>query len=446
MLNFLAILLCFLAAADAPPSPRRDAVVVTGVYQPVPLEEADRAVKVLETGPLLPLSNAVVDVLRLDPSLDVRQRGAGGVQADLSIRGGTFGQTLVLLDGLRLNDAQTGHHNLDLPIPMEALSRIEILKGSGSTLYGSDAVGGVVNLITRAPETSEFRLRAAAGNFGVNQQRFSLSAVKGRLAQQFAGTRDFSSGFMPNRDYRNLAWVSNTHFSSALGGSAILVGNGDRPFGAGNFYGNYPSWERTRTWFASARQDLGKKTQAAFAFRRHADLFVLFRDRPEVFTNRHAVESYQAVVRHSEQAGRNTRLHFGIEGLRDSIVSTNLGSHARTTGAAYAAVDFRALGRFSFSAGLREQVYGALRSELSPSVAAGVWLSRRMKLRASASRAFRLPSYTDLYYHDPASQGSPNLRPERAWSHEAGLDWHASTRLRGSVTAFHRRETDGIDY
>jgi iron complex outermembrane receptor protein len=251
---------------------------------------------------------------------------------------------------------------------------------------------------------------------------------------------------MPNRDYRNLAWVSNTHFSSALGGSAILVGNGDRPFGAGNFYGNYPSWERTRTWFASARQDLGKKTQAAFAFRRHADLFVLYRDRPEVFTNRHAVESYQAVVRHSEQAGRNTRLHFGIEGLRDSIVSTNLGSHARTTGAAYAAVDFRALGRFSFSAGLREQVYGALRSELSPSVAAGVWLSRRMKLRASASRAFRLPSYTDLYYHDPANQGSPDLRPERAWSHEAGLDWHASTRLRGSVTAFHRRETDGIDY
>ena len=224
------------------------------------------------------------------------------------------------------------------------------------------------------------------------------------------------------------------------------MGNGDRPFGAGNFYGNYPSWERTRTWFASARQDLGEKTQAAFAFRRHADLFVLYRDRPEVFTNRHAVKSYQAVVRRSEQVGRNTRLHFGLEGLRDSIVSTNLGRHARTTGAAYAAVDFRALGRFSFSAGLREQVYGALRSELSPSVAAGVWLSRRMKLRASASRAFRLPSYTDLYYHDPANQGSPDLRPERAWSHEAGLDWHASTRLRGSVTAFHRRETDGIDY
>jgi len=75
-----------------------------------------------------------------------------------------------------------------------------------------------------------------------------------------------------------------------------------------------------------------------------------------------------------------------------------------------------------------------------------MWISQRLKLRASASRAFRVPSYTDLYYHDPANLGSPNLRPERAWSFEGGVDWNTGGRLRGDVTIFQRREHDGIDY
>ena len=93
----------------------------------------------------------------------------------------------------------------------------------------------------------------------------------------------------------------------------------DRPFGADQFYGNYNSWERTKTWFAGARQGLGERTQASFAFRRHTDLFVLYRDRPEVFTNRHAVESWQAAVRRNDPRGQNIRLHYGVEGYRDAL-------------------------------------------------------------------------------------------------------------------------------
>jgi len=100
----------------------------------------------------------VADFLKLDPSVDLRERAPNHIQADLSIRGGTFGQTLVLVDGMRVNDAQTGHHNLDLPLPVESVERIEVLKGSGSAFYGSDAVGGVINLITREAEFSEVRL------------------------------------------------------------------------------------------------------------------------------------------------------------------------------------------------------------------------------------------------------------------------------------------------
>ena len=444
------ILICALLVSLPAPSQtlaaRTDSIVVTGTWEPVKLDELDRSVTVLAVRADELLLNSWMDALRLDPSLDLRERAPNGVQSDISIRGANFGQTLVLLNGIRISDAQSGHHNLDLPVPPAAISRVEVLRGSGSTLYGSDAVGGVINVITDAPEISEFHLRISAGNFGVNQERGSLSLVRSSLAEQLTFSRDFSSGFRPDRDYRNLSLGSSTHWLSSLGASDVTLAYDDRPFGADQFYGNFNSWEDTKTWFASLRQDLGKNTEASFAFRRHSDLYVLYRDRPAVFTNHHYVESYVATLRRSETLSRNVRLHYGAEFYRDAIVSNNLGDHERNYGAGYASIDVRALRRFSFAAGIRENVYGALGVESSPSVSGGVWLNSHWKLRASASHAFRLPTYTDLYYHDPANLGSPNLRPERAWSYETGLQWIPAARLRADVALFHRSERDGIDF
>lgn len=427
-------------------NPRRESVIVTGTYDPLPLEETDRPVRSIDVRALSLLSNTFADLLKLDSSLDLRQRAPNSIQGDLSIRGAGFGQTLILLDGLRLNDVQSGHHNLDVPVPLESITRVEILKGSGSTLYGSDAVGGVVNFITHAPERSEMRLRTAFGSFGTNQQQGEFAYASKRWSEQLNFARDFSTGFIPNRDYRNLSLASRTSVDTSLGTTAVTLGTNDRPFGAEQFYGDYNSWERTRTWFASARQSLGENTDAAFAFRRHTDLFVLYRDRPLVFTNRHAVEGYQASLRRRESLGQNIKLYYGAEVYRDAIDSNNLGSHDRTRSAPYIALDVRALRRFSFSLGLRDEIYGSFNHELSPTFAAGYWIAPALKIRASLSRAFRLPSYTDLYYHDPANIGSPTLRPESAWSYEAGVDWNAGGRWRASATVFQRRERDGIDY
>lgn len=424
----------------------QDRIVVTGTYQPIPLEDADRPVTLLPVREQLLLVNTNVDLLRLDSSVDLRQRGANNIQTDVSIRGASFGQTLVLWDGLRLNDVQSGHHNFDIPAPLEAVERIEVLKGSGSTLYGSDAVGGVVNFVTKAPESTEFSLRTAVGNFGVNQQRASFSYVRPRWTQSVAASRDFSTGFMPNRDYRNLAVSSTTYGSTRLGSTGVTLAYSDRPFGAEQFYGNFNSWERTKTWFAGVRQNFGEKTQAAFGYRRHTDLFVLYRDRPSVYTNHHLAETVQAVVRRSETVASNVRVHYGVEGLGDWITSSNLGKHSRGRGAGYVALDVRAFRRYSLNLGLREELWGSLNSQVSPSATFGVWFTQTLKARAGASRAFRLPSYTDLYYRDPATQGNPALRPERAWTFEAGLDWAPSSRARLEGTVFHRRESNGIDY
>jgi iron complex outermembrane receptor protein len=439
-MRFFAVLfVCFGLFGQVP---QREVVVVTGSYEPIPLEEADRAVRLFDVKDNALVSGSIIDFLKLDPSLDVRQRAPGGVQADISIRGSSFGQTLVLVNGLRMNDVQSGHHNMDVPLPLESVSRVEVMRGAGSTLYGSDAVGGVVNMITEPPTFSEIRLRAAVGNFGVNQQSGSMTGIIGKLSEQLSFSRDFTSGFRDDRDYRSLALASTTNWR----GSHLTLALSDRPFGADQFYGNYNSWERTKSWFASARQQLNEKTEASFAFRRHTDLFVLYRDRPQVFTNRHAVESYQGAVRRREDLSTNTRLFYGAEVVADTIDSNNLGSHSRVRSAGYVSFDARAFKRFSFTAGLRDEIYGSFNHEFSPSVSAGYWLSQRFKLRAGASRAFRLPTYTDLYYHDPANIGSPFLRPEKAWSYEGGLDWNSAGRVRGDLTVFHRRERDVIDY
>lgn len=440
------LVLTITIAAGQQPEPKHETIVVTGVYEPVAIDQVDRSVSVLPVREQQLLSNTWVDFLRLEPSLDLQQRAPDGVQADLSIRGGSFGQTLLLINGQRVNDAQSGHHNMDIPLPLEAVSQIEVLRGSGSTLYGSDAVGGVVNIITKPPDATEFRLRAGFGNFGVNQERGSLALVEGNLAEQLTFSRDFSSGFATDRDYRNLAFTSVTHLLSPLGASDVTASYMDHPFGANAFYGPFDSWENTKTWFASLRQALGKKTEASFSFRRHSDLFVLFRNRPEIYTNHHAVETYQAALRRNESLSDNVKLHYGVEGYHDAILSNNLGNHARGRAAGYASLDVHVLRRFSFSIGAREEVYRSISGAFSPSVTGGVWLSQHFKLRGSASAAFRVPSYTDLYYHDPANLGNPNLLPERAWSYEGGLDWNAGKKVRGELVAFHRRETNGIDY
>ena len=429
------------------PPPQHETVIVTGTYDPIPMQESDRNIDVQNIPPgRALLANTVVDFLQLDSSIDLQQRAPNGIQSDMSIRGTNFGQTLILLNGLRISDVQTGHYSMDLPVPLEGIDRIEVLKGAGSTMYGSDAVGGAVNIVTRTPESGDFSVRLGMGNFGTNQQRADGTFVLGPWSQSVWFSRDFSDGFTYDRDYRDLQFGSGTHLKEGWGATDITLGYGDRPYGADQFYGNFNSFERTKVWFAGLHQTFGEQTEADFGYRRHSDLFVLFRDNPSYFTNRHIDDTTQAAVRRWEKLGVNTRLHYGGEVIHDGIDSNNLGQHTRTRGSAFVSLDVRALNRFSFSLGAREELFGGGQSQFSPSAAAGYWLTTKLHLHGSVTHAFRLPSYTDLYYHDPGNVGNPNLRPEKAWDYEGGADWYFSRRLRAGVNVFELREQDVIDY
>ena len=428
-------------------APVRTTVTVLGDPTPVLAGESARSVVVMntETHPLA--FNTVEDYLRTDSSVQINQRGSGGYPADISIRGTSFEQTLVLLDGFRVNDSQAAHNNLDLPVPLADLANIEVLHGAGSTLYGADALGGVVDFVTRRPDLKSLWVSGAGGSFGENQQTFVGSYAHRNWAEQIAGHREYSSGFMYDRDFRNENASSESWLTSPLGVTDLLLGGSDTPFGANNFYGNYPSYERTKGWFASILQDVGPRTNAGFAYRRHTDNFILIRDDPAYYANNHIDSSWQAVVRSKStwSAGKNG-VYYGLDFDGDEIHSNNLGRHARNWGSGYADLDLRSWKRGTLSVGAREEIISGGYDVFSPMAAAAFWIASTLKARAAVGYGFRLPTYTDLYYSDPTTVGNPRLKPESAWNYEGGLDWFPRDTIGFSVTGFYSPQSNYIDY
>jgi iron complex outermembrane receptor protein len=459
-------LLCLLSAgfataqqnsAQQPSTVVGQSVEVTTIAEPLPMAESDRSTLVLLPQQAGAGADSVVDVLRGDASLNLQARAGEGVQADLAIRGTTFEQSLVLVNGLRVDDPETGHLNLDIPVPLDAIARVDVLHGSGSTFYGSDAIGGAVNLLTSAPATGlSVVARSGAGNYGSLEEHLRASYSARRFAETLTGARDTSDGFMADRNYSSNAVASESWLKSVLGVTDVLLATSDRPYGANDFYGAYNSWERTKSWLTSIQQQLGKKTAASFGYLRHTDEFVLLEGQPTFYENNHATTSYEGALRRTDELGKNSTLSYGLEESGDSIHSFNifegaesyaLGVHARNQGAGYANLSLRALGRTSLSIGAREEVLSGGDSVFSPSAAGAFTLTKTLRLRGSAGHGFRLPTYTDLYYSDPATKGNAALKPESSWSYEGGLDWKPSGgRVTLTAVGFRLNEKDAIDY
>jgi outer membrane cobalamin receptor len=440
----------------APPAPARtDSITVTTTVEPLPFAESDRSVLTISPAAQPAGSfDSPVDLLRTDPSVNIQARAGEGVQADLAIRGTTFEQSLVLVNGLRVNDPETGHLNLDIPVPLDAITSLDILHGSGSTFYGSDAIGGAVNLITAEPTHSStsapafsFAARSGGGSYGSLENHLRASIAAKFFAEQLTASRDTSDGFAFDRNYSSNAASSETWLHTAAGTTDILLAASDRPYGANNFYGNYPEWERTKAWLAGIQQQLGARTAASFGYLKHTDEFVLILGKPQIYENNHATTSYEAALRRADPLGTNATLSYGLEEAGDSIHSNSLGIHARNQGAGYANLSLRSLKRLSLSLGAREEVLSGHGSVFSPNVAAAVTLTSALRLRGAASHGFRLPTYVDLYYADPATNGNPLLKPESSWSYEGGLDYSPSSgRIVLSAAGFRLNQTNAIDY
>jgi len=426
----------------------RQTVVVTGAARPVELGRVTRAMTILTREQIerLPVQS-VADVLRLASSVDVRMRGVRGVQSDFAVRGANFGQMLVLVDGVRLNDAQSGHHNGDIPVPLDAVERIEVLYGPGSSLFGADAFGGTVNVITRRGAEPP-SLVVQGGSFGLASGRGQVGFERGAVRESLAVSADRSSGFMYDRDFRTTTARSQTALGSATN---LSLAYQSKEFGANNFYGgNAPSREWTNQTLVTADHRFGDvrgwSTTGSASYRTHGDRFLFNQLQPQLSDNRHRTHAVLAAFSGARPVGGVGTLTAGIEGGGDWIRSTNLGDHstARVSG----------FGEWRQEIGTRTQVDGTLRvdrysefgTSWNPSAGIGWWASSMLRLRASVGRAFRVPTFTERYYSDPANLAREEVGPETAWAGEGGADVLFAGGWILQATIFGRADQDVIDW
>ena len=426
--------------------PVTEHVVVTAHAEPVPFDTLAREVVVITREEIARLPvRTVAEVLAYAASVDVRSRGPFGVQSDFSVRGATFGQALVLVDGVRLNDAQSGHHNADIPVPLEQIDRIEMLSGPGSSLYGADAFGGTINIITRR-DSGAPPAAMSIGSFGFVSGDAAVSGSRGSVSEALSASADRSSGFAIDRDFRTLNVSSQTRFGA---GPRLWVSHLQKDFGANGFYGPAQSTEQTNQTLLSAEDDGvrlgGWDGEWQGSYRTHGDEFLYDSTRAGV-PNVHRTHAIQAGARVRRPLAGGTRLTIGGETGGDWIRSNNLGDHALSHVAGYAEVQHR-IGRQTFLyPAIRYDRYSTFGGDWSPSLAASTWASTHVKLRASVGRAFRVPTFTERFYIDPNNLGTPTLAPEHAWASEIGADWVGGSGWSAGLTGFDRRERDTIDF
>lgn len=413
----------------------------------------------------LPVSSAA-DMLTYLPGLDVRRRGNNGVQADVSLRGGTFDQVRVLLNGIDLSDAHTGHYAMNLPVPSQQIERIEVMDGA-------------VNIVTRTTPYSSARL--SAGMYGlVNPE---VNAGWTSRGWNFTATAEYnrSDGFsapnpsekektaMENSDYR----IANVYFR-AKGVVDIQFGAQYKDAGAGMFYGfgSQTQRDKTSTMFASVSHThhwgaWSLDTKAAY--RANYDYYRWWRNEPVKGTNRHLTQNASAGLEahYASWLGTTT---VGISARNEHIFSTNLGEEYanpiqiggreltkrdnRLDLNYYAAQTFHHRG---LSASVRADGHYNTRfgNYATGNANIGYQYAKNSSVYFNLSHSRRLPSFTDLYYNAGNQLGSRDLKPEKMTTFSVGNRYvlnlpEMSQTLPHNLTleadAFYRLGRDIIDW
>lgn len=381
------------------------------------------------------------------PGTDVQRRGATGAQADISLRGGSYQQTLLMIDGVRVNDPQTAHHNMDIPLNPSDIDTVSVLPGAHAAGTGADAFGGAVEIRTRRPSADSVKVTAGAGDLSSRTGELSIERRFGAFAQRLSAGRVSGGGPRPGTDHEADTLAAAGRYSADWGNIDYSLGWSEKEFGAAGFYSALTSGEReaTRTRSASVSAGVasgGLTVSPRVYWRGHDDRFSYLYNST-AYSNRHRTELTGAglELRRSVAGGS---VFLGTEYYAQSLDSSNMGK--RSSGVAGVKGGFSAPlgGPLGLTARLRADRHSSWGWQWSPGLEMRADLGRAM-VWAAASRAFRAPSFTELYYSDPGNRGDPGLRPERAYSYELGGEWKAGgSRMTASV--FSREERGVIDW
>jgi len=453
-------------------------VVVTAERTPALLTQTAKMVTVFTTDELGRRPFASLDqALRASGSADVRQRGGLGVQSDISIRGGNYEQTLILLNGINFNDPQTGHFNLNLPIDFTTIQRIEILHGSAARSFGPNAMSGVVNMMVMPEKENFTKISATAGDFGFYSSSAVLNIKLGKTLNLFSLNRNASQGYIKNTDF----WSNNAYYTGnwqpKFGEFTYQAGVNYRDFGANSFYSpKYPNqFESNKTYLGSVKfvSNTRIKISPTIYYRENSDRFELFRGYENALSsylrhNYHKTATLGASINlwHHWALGKTS---IGGEYRKEGIKSTVLGENKSDSTFIPNAFDLNGDSIF-YTKGHQREVYslffdhalvykkisisfgimGNYNTDLKtmnyfPGVDFSYSFIKNWRVYGSANASMRMPTFTDLYYKSVTLIGNTALKPEEATSYEAGFKFFY-TSLQGNITFFKREGKNLIDW
>lgn len=405
----------------------------------------------------------ISDLLQQIAGIDIRRRGAEGMQADLYIRGGSFDQTLLLIDGIKVEDPQTGHHTMNMTLPLEVIERIEITKGSAGRIYGQNAFTGAINIITKQNIENNLSVELTGGSF--DQKRGSLTAQR-KLENSdilFNYSRKESEGYRYNTDFKNDEFFVKSNFKIKNQNISAIGAFNERKFGANGFYASpaaIDQYEETQASIIGLSTTYKKNEliiKPKLYWKRNQDMYVYLRQDPSVYRNLHISDKVGIEVNASTPNSLGN-LGIGFDLSKVSLSSNNLGNRNRTMFNMFIEQQIKFQNdKIDLTPGVAISYFSDVSTRLNyqsnffnnlffyPGIDLGYRFNKNLKIYSNVGYTYRMPTYTDLFYSSPTTLGNENLKLEKALTKEFGLKY-LKNNFNLSMSLYQRDASDIIDY
>ncbi len=430
----------------------------------LPFSKQNRNIWIIDSEKIKSLpARSVSELLSYVTGIDVRQRGPGGTQADISIDGGTFDETLVLLNGVKITDPQTGHNMMNLPITMDDIDHIEVLRGSASRVYGINALTGAINIVTRSPQKtgisanvfagSSFKHRDGAGGIYLNNgQHLSGSLALDQSSHLFSIGRESGNGYRYNTAFNNQKLYYQGKIKLGKEDQLdVMAGYTYNKFGANGFYAA-PNDKESEETVKTAIASLAYTTKITehwtmvprISYRNNVDNYLFNKVTLAYPPNHHVSNVLDAELNNTIQTEFGT-FGLGLETRTEYIKSSSLGKRNRSNSGFFGEYKFEPFDRLSVNVGAYTNYNSDYGWQAFPGLDIGYNIYGNWRLYGNLGTGQRLPTYTDLYYKGPSNEGNDQLHPEKSKYAEAGIKFN-NARFSANASYFTRRISDFIDW